>query len=160
MQTAEALVALNNGLAANPASIKLAELLPIGGALTDGFSGKIKSIGYIATGLVLTNDQKIVVNGVEHVIPAGQKAVSLAITYEDGATTSLSVLRRSAKSSINGAGARSFDFGDFNGFVGKTLTVNSVAMDPSTERMNSSTDANGVVTQRPNVGKTYKVTIA
>jgi len=161
MQTTE-LDALNASLTAPGVNVDLNTLIPFGGGLTEGYSAVMSSMKYITTDLDLTRDQTINVDGKTTVIPAGEKALSLTLEFTDKSRVAMTVLRRSAKSLINGKSARLFSFQDFQDAVnaGKTLHVSSVAVDASTERTINTVDANNVAISRVTTGKAYAITIS
>lgn len=154
------LAALNASLTQNAATVDMNKISPIGGGLTDGFEGEVAAVGYVSTEIKLTNDQKINIAGVETVIPKGENAISLAISFKDGSSVALSALRRSAKSSVGGKAFRAFAYPEIQAFVGKTLKVTNVMLDQSTARNRVVTNADGTTRDVPNVGKAYTLAIS
>lgn len=160
MEIAVELAKLNASLLANIATLDINALSPINGGITEGFEGKVVSIGYNETTLKLTSEQVIkdAAGAVVLTIPVGSNAVSLGLKFEDGSSVALSTLRRSAKSSIGGKSTRAMSAADYAALVNQTIKAVAIAKDASTETMRNVT-RDGVTTQVPNVGKSYQFAI-
>lgn len=126
-----------------------------------GFTDKIIDFGYVETNMVLQHDQLIrLAGGEEYLIKAGNNAITLALTFQSGMALSISALRRSWGTTINGAKIATLDTTqDFGRFIGKTLTINSLSKDLNTERTRFYQDIKGQTLSRTDCGFTYKITI-
>jgi len=160
MQTSEILNDINSKMLANPASVDLAAMLPQKGGITDNFTSKIVGCGYIATTVRLTNPQTIKMSGndADIVIPAGEMAASFSISFEDKTSCAVTVLRRSAKSKINGRAIRLFSYPELIGLIGQELTVVSSLEDASTKTTTNYKNADGVPEPRTTIGKEFIIT--
>jgi len=145
------------------ATADLNAIAPISGGLTEGYEGKLVDFNYVETTLTLPTKKQdgspaegqIIRNEAGEVIfsvPAGGKALSLSLIFDDKTTVAVSTLRRSAKSSINGKAARTISGADLEAMFGKNLKVVAVAPDASTARAIPGSD-------RQNVGKAYTITV-
>ena len=154
--------ALNAMLVANAPSIDLNVLVPQSGGLSDDYIGTITGVGYVVMpSLILKRDQTIKIAGVETVNKAGSPAVSLSVTFADKTNVALSVLRRSRKSTLDGATFAALDYTELAKLVGKKIKVVSSLADKSTEKTTNWPDDNGVPQPKTTIGKAYvMVTVA
>lgn len=112
------------------------DIINLSSNLTEGYEGKVSKIGYVATNMDLTNDQTIrnADGSTAFVQPKGEKALSFAIQFEDGKNIAVATAMRSFKSVIGGKAARAYSPAELGALVGKSLKLDSVAKDLSTEQ--------------------------
>lgn len=156
---------LNAGLIANLATAKIDDLARVGSGLSEGYEGKVVSFGYEPmAGLKIPFGEKQIINlgGVEYTIegtPETEKETglrhALVLKMEDGSNVFPTQLRRSAKTTINGASARKIEVASWNAFIGKTLKVSKVEIDKSLDRVENA----GKENERVRSYKAFVVTI-
>lgn len=114
----------------------LSDIINLSSNLTEGYEGTVKAIGYVATSMNLTADQTIrnADGSTAFVQPKGEKALSFAIQFTDGKNIAVSTTMRSFKSVIGSKPARQYTASDLGALVGKSLKLDSVAKDLSTEQ--------------------------